>query len=113
MNKCLEIFNKVINIPFEKLGSIGLYMNSSSRTFQEIRDINYHGLSIAMSITDSVLEIELYLDDQGCQANLSSSVDSDIIEKFNKYVLDMQDYSKNTALEYFNSCIDKFSEDIE
>lgn len=113
MNKCLEIFNKIINIPFEKLGNIGIYMNYSSGRGQEIRGINYHGLSIAMSITDNTVEIELYLDDQECQANLSSPVDSDIIEKFNKYVSDRQDYSRNTTLEYFNTCIDKFSDDIE
>lgn len=113
MNKCLEIFNKIINIPFEKLGSIGNYISYSSIKCQEIRSINYHGLSIVMSITDNVLKIELYLNDQDCRATLSSPIDSDIIEKFNKYVLDRQDYSKNTALEYFNTCIDKFSDDIE
>lgn len=112
VNKCLEIFDKILRIPLEYLYNIGTYEEDANDSLESIKEINFHGIVIDILINNDDLEVILS-DDQGCTMKLQTKLTNRIIDQFDSYLIKRQSYSDKCLLDYFEKCLNNIKENNE
>lgn len=108
MKTCKELFNEILNIPFERLNNVGDYTEDPN-VIEFMNGIDYHGLkiNIVLDLEHDILKIELNENDQDCFSEFSCKLESSIIESFDDYIVKHDQYCEKKVIEYFELCVEK------
>lgn len=102
------LFDKILSIPFKDLANIGEYRESPDLC-ESLKGINYHGLIINININYKYDSLCIHLEnDQGCCLELAELATPTIIEDFDNYLVNRENYCRETILNEFNLCKDKW-----